>query len=173
MPINTPVLVNGVRIGVSGNTGLSSGPHLHIGRFVNGRDTPPRGGGFNVSGAVVTGVGSDPTDGNYVRVQDADGASWVYLHLTSQSVKVGDKLIGTGVNIVNYDQVDSMAHAYLNDSIANNPGLKYYVGQPVGDVIAAFNGAPERAAFLKHIDDLEKGVVSRQAVLEYISKNLQ
>lgn len=61
-----------------------------------------------------------------------------------------------GDDMLNYDQVDSMAHAYLNDSIANNPGLKQYVGKPAGEVIAAFNGAPQRAAYLKYISDLEK-----------------
>src|SRR5205809_107808 len=62
-------------------------------------------------------------------------------------------------NYVDADHVDSLAHAYLNDSIANNPGLKEYVGKTYEEVIAVFNGAPERAAFLKHIEDLEKGTL--------------
>ena len=51
------------------------------------------------------------------------------------------------------DIVDSLAHAYLNDSLANNPGLKFYVNQPVENVITAFNTAQERADYLKAQQD--------------------
>lgn len=154
MPTGTPILVNGTLIGLSGNTGASTGSHLHIGRWVGGQPTNPQGGGFNVAGAVVSRTGSDDTNGNFVAVKDADGSEWVYLHLSKILVKAGQPLEGN--DMLNYDQVDSMAHAYLNDSIANNPGLKQYVDKPAGEVIAAFNGAPQRAAYLKHIEDLEK-----------------
>jgi murein DD-endopeptidase MepM/ murein hydrolase activator NlpD len=92
MPQGTPVVVNGVQIGLSGQSGFVTGAHLHIGRFVNGVDTPPHNGGFVFNNAIVTQIASDPTNGNYVRVQ-ADGASWVYLHLSKQTCKVGQKLI--------------------------------------------------------------------------------
>lgn len=94
MPTGTPINVNGVTIGLSGNTGLSTGSHLHIGRFVGGNDTPPNGGGFTFSNAVVTEINQDNLNGNYVRVQ-ADGASWVYLHMSDNSlVHVGQQLTG-------------------------------------------------------------------------------
>lgn len=96
MPIGTRVLVNGTEIGLSGtNSGPGSGPHLHIGRWVMGVSTNPNGGGFTVSGAVVTEVdpiGVDPTNGKFVRVQDADGSSWVYLHLSAVKVVKGQVL---------------------------------------------------------------------------------
>lgn len=91
MSIGTPVLVNGVQIGLSGNSGWVTGPHLHVGRFVSGKDTNPKGGGFSFASAKVTQLGSDSINGNYVRIQ-ADGASWVYLHLSKQTCKVGQVL---------------------------------------------------------------------------------
>ncbi len=54
--------------------------------------------------------------------------------------------------IATKDMVDSLAHAYLDDSLATNPGLSYYVGQPVENVITAFNGSEQRAKYLKHLE---------------------
>lgn len=94
-PTGTPVVVNGVTIGLSGATGYATGPHLHVGRWVGGTVTNPVGG-FQFNSAIVTQVASDATNGNYVRIQ-ADGASWVYLHLSKQLVSVGQVLQGGNV----------------------------------------------------------------------------
>jgi hypothetical protein len=95
MPNGTPVIVNGVQIGLSNNTGFSTGSHLHLGRFQGGKDTNPNGQGFNLKAPVmVTTVASDATNGKYVRLTDGDGVQWVYLHLQSQSVTQGQELKG-------------------------------------------------------------------------------
>lgn len=91
-PAGTPVVVNGVQIGLSGATGFVTGAHLHVGRFVNGADTNPAGG-FKFNSAVVTEIGYDINNGNFVRLQ-ADGASWVYCHLNSTNVTKGQVLKG-------------------------------------------------------------------------------
>lgn len=85
-PAGTPVVVNGVTIGLSGNTGYSTGAHCHVGRWVGGKSTDPGvGGGFHFDDATVTECKEDATNGKYVRVQ-ADGASWVYLHLSDNTL---------------------------------------------------------------------------------------
>lgn len=88
MPIGTPVVVNGVVIGLSGNTGASSAPHLHIGRFINGVVQNPGSGGFSLPNATVFDTGYDATNGNYVRIM-SQGALWVYLHFSKVSVAKG------------------------------------------------------------------------------------
>jgi hypothetical protein len=91
-PMQTPVIVNGVQIGLSGNSGFVTGPHLHVGRWIGSVHTNPGvGNGFNFGDAVVTEINEDATNGKYVRVQ-ADGASWVYLHLFEQTCSVGQRL---------------------------------------------------------------------------------
>lgn len=57
--------------------------------------------------------------------------------------------------IATKDIVDSLAHAYLNDSVDHNPGLKFYIGQPVENVINAFNSAKQRDDWLKYIANLQ------------------
>jgi murein DD-endopeptidase MepM/ murein hydrolase activator NlpD len=92
MPKGTPVVVNGVQIGLSGSTGWATGPHLHIGKWA-GVAYNPRGLGFSFQNAKVTQVDTLDNDANgrYVRVQ-ADGYSWVYLHLSAVTCKVGQVL---------------------------------------------------------------------------------
>lgn len=98
MPVGTPVIVNGVQIGLSGNGNRRYGAHLHIGRFVNGADTNPNGGGFTLSGArvvtVVDNYSTDPVNAKYVRIQDSYGAQWIYLHMSQINVIVGQELKG-------------------------------------------------------------------------------
>lgn len=94
-PTGTDVTVNGVIIAKSGNTGYSTGPHCHVGHWRGGTVLDPgKLGGKTVSGAVVSQVAEDSINGKYVRVADADGSSWVYLHLSQQLVTVGQKLEG-------------------------------------------------------------------------------
>ncbi len=92
MPIGTPVIVNGVTIGLSGNTGYTTGQHLHIGKFApNGIVLDPGRQGFNFNSARVVSVSTDATNGKYVRVL-ADGNYFVYLHLSQHTCHVGQVL---------------------------------------------------------------------------------
>lgn len=92
-PIGTPLFVNGVLIGLTGDTGFATGPHLHIGRWDNGKDTNPFGGGFHFGNAVVAEIRTTDSgdNGKFIRLI-ADSASWYYLHLSHVSVSVGQKL---------------------------------------------------------------------------------
>lgn len=93
-PTRTPVVVNGVTIGLSGATGKVTGPHLHVGKFVGGNVTDPGAGkGFSFSSAIVHSIGHDDVNGNYIRLT-ADGALWVYLHLSEIKVQAGQQLTG-------------------------------------------------------------------------------
>lgn len=134
MPDGTPVIVNGVEIGLSGQSGTASGPHLHVGRFMGGQDTDPNGGGFEFANAVVTQVNSDATNGNYVRIQ-ADGASWVYLHLSSQTVRQGQILVETApvvpapAPVATYQEVETYPDGKLielNKQPTNLWGMNYH-----------------------------------------------
>lgn len=131
MPSGTLVKVNNVTIGLSGNTGLSTGAHLHIGRYVSGKDTHPKGGGFTFNDAVVTEVGSDNINGNFVRIQ-ADGASWVYLHLSKQLVTKGQVLKGGDVEPADYrmNEGDVINGFAIFKRTPSQLDIDVWVGQP-------------------------------------------
>lgn len=101
MPIGTPIIVNGLLIGYSGNTGNvvprptasnpNAGEHLHLAKFINGAAQDPGFQGFSMQGGFVYDTGEDANNGKYVRIY-AEGAYWVYCHL-SQIVAVKNQVV--------------------------------------------------------------------------------
>lgn len=105
-PTGTPVTVNGILIGTVGTTGLSTGPHLHVHRYVAGKAVSANGGGHTLKNAVVTLVNTTDTgaNGKCVRI-NADEGVYLYLHLNSVKVETGQKLgepMPTEKNIKDY-----------------------------------------------------------------------
>lgn len=92
-PVGTPDKVNGQVVGLSGNSGRSTGAHHHMQRTKDGKVIHPRGGGFDLpSPVVVTETGQKDDIGKYIRVRDGNGEVWSRFHLSEIRVKVGDKI---------------------------------------------------------------------------------
>lgn len=93
-PKGTPVIVNNTKIGEVGSTGYSTGNHLHLGRYNSRGSVNPRGKGFRLLTILgrrprVINTGYDKYNGNYVRIRNWQGNTFVYLHLSKITVKAG------------------------------------------------------------------------------------
>lgn len=150
-PAGTPVVVNGVQIGLSGATGFVTGAHLHVGRFVNGADTNPAGG-FKFNNAVVSEIGYDINNGNFVRIL-ADGASWVYCHLNSTNVTKGQVLKGGNMpSTVGTVEIDQMSWAYFGyGSPSNSQFTKDHLGEESNTFERFMFDHPNAVAYRKQV----------------------
>lgn len=92
-PEGTPLVINGIRVALTGSTGAATGPHLHLGKWQGNTVLDPGNGGFNFDNAVVAKVGYDNTNGNYIKI-NADGYTWIYCHLSQVLVNEGQELKG-------------------------------------------------------------------------------
>lgn len=118
-PEGTPIVMDGVTIGLTGHTGEYQGvaylPHLHIqewqGDFANTRE--PQN---SFEGGTVVQAGTLSEFGNYVTIQTSDGWNDSYCHLSKINVKVGDE-VGMA------DKVDENMSRVLQHGILGRNGL--------------------------------------------------
>lgn len=93
-PIGTPVHVGGVLIGKTGNSGLVTGPHIHLQAGTDQacqKTFNPERLAFKPGTVVITGTGKQW--GKFVTVRV--GNEYIsYCHLSEVKVKAGDKLQG-------------------------------------------------------------------------------
>lgn len=168
MPLGTAVVVNGVVIGLSGSTGWSSGPHLHIGKWLSGKDVNPNGGGFDLPNAKVTQVGEDSVNGKFVRIQ-SDNFSWVYLHLSKQLVSVGQVLQGVDMSdIADHDFVARATVLTMGVQPEVNQAFMNNIGLPKSEVLKNIEGYSESRDFRLRAEgyrDLEKQIADLKAQL--------
>lgn len=96
-PIRTPVRVNGVLVGYTGNTG-GVAAHHHLQKVQGGKAVDPSNGGFTIAAPAVVFDAGDPHGseqkeiGKHVRIRDAQGVEWSHFHLDEIKVTVGQKI---------------------------------------------------------------------------------
>lgn len=167
MPDNTPIVINGnTTIGFSGHSGWVTGSHLHIGRWVAGKDTNPNGQGFTLkSPARVVRVGYDDVDGNYVCINDADGVQWCYLHMTTTSATIGQVIQPQkeDLNIMDRDAVEFM-YLSATDKYPSDDNYAYWIGRSPGELAHALYNSNEQ--FRANANNYDKDIKALQDKLD-------
>lgn len=156
-PEGTPVVINGVTIGLTGHTGLAIGPHLHIQEWQgNVANTRKPQNAFKPGQVVAATQSSD--FGNYVSIVTADGWTDSYCHLSQINVKVGQQ-IGDEVSTVGEVEFHDLYEAFFGP-MTNNPPTdgdrKRWIGAETNTVLRAMQADPRHPAWLSYIEDLKK-----------------
>lgn len=93
-PMGTPIIIEGVTIGLTGATGQVTGPHLHIQEWGSNYTSTRKPQNEFKPGTVTlidpSGTVGDGSFGKFITIQNSDGWSDSYCHLSQISVKVGD-----------------------------------------------------------------------------------
>lgn len=186
-PTGTPIVISGVTIGLTGATGLVSGPHLHTQACTAGKnyaddfDPSP----FEFKNGIVVVADYHSQFGNRIVIR-VGGVDITYAHLSKISVAVGqyigDEMItkdDVGLLRIGHSEIGgwdvNKTHAGDYDALF----LGAWQGKPVKDFIwAQWNaGAPYRTAKeaqAKAIQDLQNTVnnLSSRPTKEELQKAL-
>lgn len=90
-PVGTPVVVGNTTIGLTGRSGLVSGPHCHTGAFNANSWTDINPKPYEFKPGTVIGTGYHSQFGYFVRLR-VSGKDIVYAHLSKIRVKNGQKI---------------------------------------------------------------------------------
>lgn len=92
-PVGTPIKIAGKTIGLTGVSGITSGPHLHTqactagSNYANDINPTP----YEFKPGTVVKAGAHPQFGNYIVIR-VGKADLTYAHLSVINVKAGDKI---------------------------------------------------------------------------------
>lgn len=133
-PSGTPIIISGVTIGLTGATGLVSGPHLHTQACTAGRnyadDFDP--GPYEFKNGTVVSAGWHSQFGNHIVIR-VGGVDITYAHLSKINVSVGQTITSPsgagGNNVFQNDQEVKEAYLMLRGNEGSAAERKGWIGQ--------------------------------------------
>jgi murein DD-endopeptidase MepM/ murein hydrolase activator NlpD len=154
-PTGTPVVINGVTLGLTGATGMVSGPHLHTQEWRGDVATTRKPENEFKAGTVVD-TGTRPQWGKFVTVQ-VNGWNTTYCHLSEIKVRAG-QIIGEQQEMVTKHGLDVIYRFRLGIAPTQH-ALDNFLGKVTFDVAddavvnsEAFKKKVEQTKLTKQID---------------------
>lgn len=162
-PSGTRIEISGVLIGLTGATGLVSGPHLHTqactagSNYADDFDPAP----FEFKNGLVVVAGWHSQFGNRVVIR-VGGVDITYAHLSQINVAVGQQ-IGAS-EVANAEQVKNLYRGVLRRE-ADPGGLANYTGRDANQIVAEMLGSQEKRNLDNYINSLATGVADRDRII--------
>lgn len=152
-PSGTPIVINGVTIGLTGATGRVTGPHLHIQEWQNDYANTRKPQNAFAPGKVVnidpSGTQGDGSFGKFITIQTTDGWNDSYCHLSEINVTVGQEI---GEDMGQIEDLQNQVTGLQNELTGERAGY--------ASLLSKSNGleaelTAERASYDKQIADLK------------------
>jgi len=128
-PSGTPVVIGGVTIGLTGNTGLTSGPHIHLqAGYDEWCQSTVEPSPYEFQPGTVTSAGYGSQWGNYIIIRTLSGVYICYAHLSQINVQEGQVI---GENRMTEDGVRFGILAVTGGKLIDNyeKEVKYWTGR--------------------------------------------
>lgn len=160
-PSGTPVVVGTQVIGLTGATGLVSGPHLHTqactagSNYSNDLDPAP----YEFKYGTVVGAGWHSQFGNHIVIR-TNGVDLTYAHLSKINVTVGQVI---GVNESMFQTIEEVKEAYLQmrGKVGTDAEMRPWIGQSKQRWIQVSKA--ETDSVRKQLADVKKALANEQA----------
>lgn len=179
-PTGTPIIISGVTIGLTGATGLASGPHLHTqactagSNYANDLDPGP----YEFKNGTVISAGWHSQFGNHIVIR-VGGVDITYAHLSKINVQVGQVIGDTLMIIQNADNWYwrmNKVHMQIIGKEFPRSEFNWWVGKEFMSFVEAASDSPDahpaqdaqqwalanRAAVEKQIADLKAALANEQ-----------
>lgn len=157
-PKGTPVIVNGVTIGLVGTTGMSSGNHLHVQHVKNGAVVKPETP-FNLEG-VVSATGENNIRGKYVDITSGSSV-YSYFHLSEINVTKGQVIGGNDMSTVGPYELNTLSKAYFGYP-ADDEFIKAHEGTESNTMIRWCEANPAHAAYRQQLEAIQTALLNEQ-----------
>lgn len=161
-PEGTVLQIAGVNIGLTGNTGFVTGPHLHIQEWQGNPANVRKPQNAFVPG-TVTAATSSSDFGNYVTITTADGWNDSYCHLSQINVTVG-QVIGEEMTVTSSDQARQDYLLFGIEVAGDSPALLNAVGADELEFIKGMG--PQVQNNMKAKDDEISGLRTQISALQ-------
>lgn len=178
-PAGTPLVINGVTLGLTGATGKVIGAHLHIQEWQGDYATTRKPQNAFQPGTVTNidpnGTQGDGSFGKFITIQIADGWNDTYCHLSRINVTVGQVIGGDMTKkLTSTDQVRQLYLSFGIEIAGDNPILQKWVNDGGTDYDLMLGLAAQVQNTLKVQGEAlaSAGQVNKQSVLNYLNSHL-